>query len=300
MKIKPRIGALNISKVIFKTGVSLLLILAMVACSDDDDNGIKNLTPVDIVMIVDNSSDMTEEIQSLQDNIYASLAQKLEDASIDYRIILIGKYGILSDESVCIEVPLSGIVNCSNPPAVPINSTQFFHYSVEVSSTNSFCKILETLNTADEFNLAPNGWINWLRTNSVKFFLEFTTDGVNCFSGITYDDFNTAAGGTTAAEAFNTALMNLSPTHFGTSSNPNYRFFSILANPDNVSNNPALPYTVTDPITLSECPAAVNPGTGYQGLSILTNGVRFSLCQPNNYDLIFDAIGQEVINGASN
>ena len=299
MKIKPKIGILNVFKRKIKTGVYLLFALTIVGCSDDDNESNSSI-PVDIIIVVDNSGDMSNEIQGLQDNLNSGFAQILEAANLDYRIILISKYGMINDESVCIEAPLSGIADCTNPPSNPVNSTQFFHYSEEVSSTNSFCKILETLNAPDEHNLASNGWIGWLRSNSTKFFIEFSSDGVDCFSGVSFDDLNTSAGGAAVAEQFNIALTNLSPLHFGTQTDPNYRFYSLIGITDKDLNNPEVPYTSSDPITISECLTAASPGTGYQGICILTNGVRFSLCQPNNYDSIFNVMAQEVINVSSN
>ncbi len=284
---------------IFKASLYLLFLIALFSCSDDKDNDQKATTPVDIIVLVDNSADMSEEIQGLQDNLNANLAELLSDKNLDYRIILIGRYGLLNDESVCIEAPLSGISDCSNPPTVPINSDRFFHYSIEVNSNNSLCTILETLQAADEFNLASNGWINWLRTSARKVFIEITTDGVNCFSGELFDDANNELKGSQVANAFHTALVNLSPTQFGSQSNPNYRFFSLIGMPNKNANNPALPFTTFDPISLSKCATATNAGTGYQGLSILTDGFRFSVCQVNEYDLIFEAMANEIIDLSS-
>ncbi|NET30674.1 MAG: hypothetical protein F6K19_01550 [Cyanothece sp. SIO1E1] len=254
--------------------------------------------PVDIIIVIDNSSGMKPLIQGMQGNFNSILASRLEADSIDYRIILISKFGSANDGSVCIGTPLSK-TNCFAQSPILVNSDKFFHYSEKLSSTNSLCKILETLNVADEYNLAPNGWIDWLRTNSTKVFLEFSNEGVNCSSGERFNDSSTAAGGKVVADAFNLALTRLSPSHFGTSTNPNYRFYSFIANPDKDANNPEMPYSTSDPITLIKCNRAVNPGTGYQGLSILTNGLRFSLCQPDDYDVIFDAMAKEVINVAT-
>jgi len=297
MKVRANIGKQIVSKILFQTGVCLLFVLGVVGCNDD--NGSINLIPADIIIIVDNSGDMTDIIQGLQADINIDFAQVLEDVSLDYRIILIGKYGMLNDESVCIEAPLSGIGNCTNPPAQPVNSAKFFHYSVEINSTNSLCKILETFDAPDDFNLMPNGWMELLRVNSSKFFIEFSNDGVDCFSGVSFDDLNSDPGGTAAAAAFNAALTNLSPAHFGTPANPTYRFLSMTANPDKNAGNPAIPYSVSDPISTSECGLAAHAGTGYQGLSVLTNGVRYSLCLPDNYDIIFNAVAQQIINASS-
>jgi hypothetical protein len=51
-------------------------------------------------------------------------------------------------------------------------------------------------------------------------------------------------------------------------------------------------------MTTGECPTAADPGTGYQGLSVLTEGLRFPLCEPNYYDVVFNEIAAGVIAGA--
>ncbi len=285
------------AKFLFYSLVGCLLIGSFFACKKDDDSD--SYSPVDIIIVVDNSGDMKAEIQGLTENVYISLAKELEDKKIDYKIILIGKYGMIDNAEVCIESPLSGIANCSTPPFQPVNTVQFFHYSVEVSSTNSLCKILETLQQPDEYSLALNGWISLLRSNSSKSFIELSSDGVDCFSGIGYNDLNTIAGGTIVAQAFNAALINLSPDHFGTSSNPNYSFYSIIGIPDKDANDPGIPYSDTDAMISEECVGAVNPGTGYQGISRLTGGLRFSACEAANYELIFNELAQSIIDKAS-
>lgn len=257
--------------------------------------------PVDIIIIVDNSGSMTEEIKGAQDNINTNFAQIIENSGIDYRVILIADHGPLVDESVCIEAPLSGIPagGCTNPPQLPVNNPpKFFHYERTILSTDAWCKMFDYWNTPDINNFAPGGWQEWLRPDAFKAFIVITDDRVSCSTaaGVNYNDGNTVAGGVAAADKFDAALLALSPTHFGTPENRNYAWYSIVAMAyNNPISNPWLP---SDPITVAECPTAANPGTGYQALSVKTNVIRFPTCDATYYDTVFKAIADGVIAGS--
>ena len=56
----------------------------------------------------------------------------------------------------------------------------FFHYSVDIESTDSLCLILKTFDHADADNRAPNGWQDWLRPDSQKAFVVITDDSAHC------------------------------------------------------------------------------------------------------------------------
>lgn len=257
--------------------------------------------PVDIIIAIDNSGSMTNEIEGVQQNINQNFANIIEGSGLDYRVILIARHGKAAGaQSICVEAPLSGIAagGCATPPAQPVNNPpKFFHYSVEVTSHDSWCKMLQTFSTPDEFNLAPTGWKDWLRADSFKTFIEITDDGVQCsFNGKSYQDSNSVAAGTTTAAAFDADLLALSPAHFGNAAERNYRFYSIVAM---AYNSPATkPYEPTDPVITGECPTAADPGTGYQALSVLTGGLRFPLCDTTSYDVVFQSIADGVIKGA--
>ena len=257
--------------------------------------------PVDIIIAIDNSGSMTNEIVGVQQNINQNFANIIEGSGLDYRVILIARHGKAAGaQSICVEAPLSGIAagGCATPPAQPVNNPpKFFHYSVEVASHDSWCKMLQTFSTPDEFNLAPTGWKDWLRADSFKTFIEITDDGVQCsFNGKSYQDSNSAAAGATTAAAFDADLLALSPAHFGNAAERNYRFYSIVAM---AYNTPATkPYEPTDPVITGECPTAADPGTGYQALSVLTGGLRFPLCDTTSYDVVFQSIADGVIKGA--
>lgn len=257
--------------------------------------------PVDIIIVIDNSGSMTTEIQGVQQNINQNFASIIEKSGLDYRVIMLTRHGAAAGgQSVCVEAPLSGIPagGCAPPPAQPVNNPpRFFHYSVEIASRNSWCQILSTFDKPDEFKLAPTGWQTWLRPDAFKTFIEITDDGMGCsYGGKTYQDSNTAAGGTSAAALFDADLLARSPAHFGDAQQRNYQFYSIVAL---AFNTPATkPYAPTDPVLATTCPTAANPGTGHQALSVLTGALRFPLCDTTSYDVVFQAIADGVIKGA--
>lgn len=256
--------------------------------------------PVDIIFVIDNSGSMGGEIAAVQNNINVNFAQIIGASDIDYRVIMLAKHGNLSSESVCIEAPLSGIPigGCSTPPAQPVNTANFFHYSEEIASQNSLCKILETFTQADDLGFAPNGWSQWLRPDSFKMFVEITDDDVSCtFNGQNFNDGNSVAGGETVGRDFDVALRTMSPENFGpVDGERNYRWYSIVGMG---ANSPATaPWPPTAPINTNQCsPGSAGRGTGYQALSIMTESLRYPSCENASFDSIFLAIADGVISG---
>lgn len=239
------------------------------------------IVPVDIIFVIDNSGSMGGEILSVQSNINTNFAQIIGASGLDYRIIMLSRHGNASpDESVCIEQPLSGH-SCSPVPAQPTNSSTFFHYSVEISSHNSFSQILNTYNAPDEFNLAPNGWSEWLRPEAFKVFLEITDDDADM-----------------TATNFEGSLLALQPANFGDATAIRYVWHSIIGlNENNPTTDPWLP---TDPIQTGECnngSGSEGYGVDYQDLSISTGGLRFPICEFANFDVVFQAVAQGVVEG---
>lgn len=253
------------------------------ACANDEAVATVVSKPVDIIFVIDNSGSMTGEIVAVEDNINANFAQIIGNSGIDYRIIMVARHGNADpDESICIEMPLSGH-GCSPVPGAPVNTSNFYHYSVEIGSHDSFAKILSTYNAADEHGLAPNGWSEWLRPESFKFFLEFTDDS----SSMTVQDFETG-------------LFALSPSHFGSAAERNYIFHSVIGMAENTPATAA--WLPADPIQTGQCTAAngsQDAGPRYQELSILTGGLRFPLCEFGAFDVIFQAVANGVVDSVS-
>ena len=249
---------------------------------------------VDLVVVVDNSADMAGEAQSVAQNLNG-LAADLEAAMLDWRIVLISKFGTTGAD-LCIPPPLGGAV-CGGPS--PTNTTQFFHYSTSIGSNDSLCRVLETFDTADEFNLTPTGWQAWVRPAALKAFLFVTTDGVTCTTAHPVTQvltgLNDTADAPAAASFFWDALLTMSPAQFGTLQDPRMTAFGILGIVPKDMNDASVPYTGADLPVVAECPTANEPGTAYQILATNGDGWRFSICTPASYDSIFSAIAQHLV-----
>ncbi|MDC0682597.1 hypothetical protein [Sorangium atrum] len=277
--------------------------------------------PADIIFIIDNSGSMTDEINSVQRNINQNFASIIAASKIDYRVIMLSKHGSSDvEQSVCIEAPL-GSGSCSPVPQNPnTNPPHFYQYSLEIGSLDSLCLAIDTLNGAipPKGEATSPGWSQWLRTDSLKVFVEITDDGVNCTTrslgadkavfeegaDITLFDIDddepankNVAGGTKSAEAFDAALTAVAPELFGSKDARNYKFFSFVGIKENTP--PTAPWPPEAPATWEQCrPDSVDPGTTYQVLSVMTGGLRYPIQQHATYDAVFQAIADSVISGA--
>jgi hypothetical protein len=131
--------------------------------------------PVDIILVVTNTATMMDEIQALERTLDNSFAQVLAQGGVDYRIILLSGHGSsATDQSICVQSPLSGNGNCTSPAACPLNGPRFFHYSTAVRAHDSLSVILTTYNAPDPCGEAPQGWSQWLRPGAARVFIEVT------------------------------------------------------------------------------------------------------------------------------
>ena len=236
--------------------------------------------PVDIIMVIDNSGSMTEEIVGVQDNINANFGAILNDGGLDYRVVLLSRHGTASPgQSICITPPLSGNATCTPPAATPTNGPRFFHYNFEVSSVNAL-QLVTSRYTLPDLNGRPDGgYRNWLRPDAFKTIVVITDDD----SSIT-------------PAQFETALFALTPQHFGTPTAKNYRLHSIIGLP--YKDDAGTPYQPSEAVVSGRCPSGVNNGGNYQPLSRDTGGLRFPVCDPSKYNVVFQTIAQGVIAGA--
>jgi hypothetical protein len=253
------------------------------ACAQDSAQAVAINKPVDIIFVVDNSGSMTDEIVAIQNNINTQFAAIIGASGIDYRIIMIAEFGeAIPNESICISTPLSG--NTCGPAVAPIATPSFKHYSTAIGSTNSLRRIISSYSVADALGNNLLGWSEHLRADSYKVFVEFTDDN---------------EGGTSAAQ-FDTDLLALSPAHFGTAAERNYTFHSLIGVANKNAADPSIPYEPTDPVySGTKCSTGVNNGSTYQDLSILSGGLRFSLCEDGQYSTIFNAVAQGVVDSVS-
>jgi hypothetical protein len=240
-------------------------------------------TPVDIVVVLDNSGSMSDEAASVERNLSENFAVILNDAGIDYRLILISEHRSSQRQgtAVCIDSPLSGLAAC--PGEQPVFTDRFFHYSTEVGSRDSFDVLLETYSgqSADEYGLAPSGWSAWLRAGAQKVFLEISDDDAR-----------------RTVSSFLTELTTIAPEHFGSDAQrPNLIWHSIIGLAEKL--DPVEAHSPGEPVELEECTGnqndVFNPGEKYQELSRQTGGLRFPICQFSAYDTVFQAIADSVL-----
>jgi hypothetical protein len=284
---------------------------------------------MDIVVSIDNSGSMAGEIQAVQQRINDDFAQIIEGSGIDYRVIMVSRYGNVYSENtslpydgafaVCIGDPLGGS-DCptssgDTTPALVNDRARFFHHSTNIGSNNTWCQLTSSYSAAS--TSAANGWQEWLRPEAFKVFLAITDDSPRlntngdqgrCANGTNFSD--NLAG----AQNFDSALRALSSTQFGTADNRNYAWYSIVGMAGNSSTNPT-PLQPTDPVqslcckgdgSSVACPGGTPPdadgvraGTGYQELSIMTGGLRYPSCFNSNFDAMFNAVAQGVIERSS-
>jgi hypothetical protein len=303
--------------------------------------------PMDIIVAIDNSASMQGEIQAVQARINNDFAQIIGASGIDYRVIVVSRYGNVFSENfggggptdsayaICIGGPLSA-TNCPDgandtTPAVSNNPPRFYHHSTDIGSNNLWCRMLGSYDRSDPYPtarngwsaIAPSGWGVFLRPNTFKVFIGITDDSPNragidanrrC-DGMRGNDGLVGSNDQTGAANFDTAIRSLSPDHFGPLSGArNYAWYSIVGMQGNSATNPT-PLAPNDPVVTTCCNAAggqgtcggdrapagdgASPGQGYQYLSILTGALRYPSCYNSNFNAIFNAIAQGVIDRAT-
>jgi hypothetical protein len=247
--------------------------------------------PVDIILIIDNSGSMEDEIVGVENNINQNFAGILGGADIDYRVILIARHGeASSNQSICIEAPLSGLASCDPVPEAPVFGERFFQYNMKIDSNDTFDKVLGAYEPPystqyeDKSDVSLMGWHIYLREGARKVFVEITDDDPE---GMTW-------------QAFDTALLAKSPAQFGTAAARNYIWHSIVGLDEKPT--PTEAYLPADPLVSEMCGVAqdgelpvVTPGLPYQELSKLTGGLRFPICEWASYDAVFQRIATDVI-----
>jgi hypothetical protein len=317
------------------------------ACAVVTGEGTLVKKPMDIIIAIDNSASMQGEIQAVQARVNVDFAQIIAASGIDYRVIMVSRYGNVYDTnfdgggatdsaySICVGAPLSSLTCPANAmattPAVANNPPRFYHHSTDIGSNNMWCRMLGSYDVADPYPrarsgwspVAPNGWSAFLRPQAFKVFVGITDDSPNraeiqpnrrC-DNMRAGDGLPGSNDMTGAANFDSALRTLSPAQFGPLDGArNYVWYSIVGMAGNAMTNPT-PLTPADPVVTSCCTASggsttncggdtgpagdgAGPGEGYQHLSIMTGGLRYPSCYNSNFDAIFNAIAQGVIDRA--
>lgn len=254
--------------------------------------------PVDIIVVLDNSGSMSEEMGAAEQNINVNFATILDQAQADYRVILISRHrkgereGTDESEantSICVTTPLSGLATC--PADNPVFSDRFFQWGGKIESYNALNWMIDAYDQPPENSaaskLAPNGYGEWLRAGAKKVFVVMTDD----------DEANDDEETPLTVEAFLTGLTAKNPAAFGTAEAPAFDFHSIIGVKEKA--DPTAAYEPTEPLVTEMCEGngadIEATGATYQELSRLTGGLRFPLCQFPGYDAVFRAIAENVI-----
>jgi hypothetical protein len=253
--------------------------------------------PVDIILLLDNSGSMEDELEAVEANINVNFASVLNQRNVDYHLILISRHrqeprdeSEEASTSICVTTPLSGVESCDDAEQ-PLFTESFFQYSTKLESTDSFDVALDTYEQPfdsereEKFDQAPQGWSVWLRPLAKKVFLEMTDDNED----MPVDDF---IGG----------LVTMAPQHFGADpANPTFVFHSIIGLAEKPVATEA--YAPDEPVQPELCDGndneVTNAGESYQALSIRTGGLRFPLCQFSAYDVVFQRIADDVVQRAA-
>lgn len=248
---------------------------------------------VDIILVLDNSDSMANEIEEVENNINVNFGNILAASELDYRVILLSSHRTARREeettSICVAAPLSGVEDCDSASA-PIFTDQFFQYTVTPRGTNSLDILLDTFQPPfsdrgleDFYGQAPNGWAEWIREGARKVVLIMSdTDDVM------------------PTNAFLSQFTSLSPGDLGSEGAPLFAFHSIVGM--RPKSDPTDAYLPTEPVMGDQCGPDTGPdqlvtdaGESFQELSRRTGGLRFPLCEANGYDVVFQAIADEVV-----
>jgi hypothetical protein len=287
--------------------------------------------PVDVIFVIDNSSSMEGEIAQVQQRINEDFADIIQSSGVDYRVIMVSRYGDIdqsvgdSDVPICIGGSLGG-QDCTNPMGTPLqnNAPFFYHYSADIRSREPWCRLLEGFSNPDELSnegnrpwtsIAPNGWGEFLRPEARKAFVVITDDDSRCgvdapdynnyqsIGGrpfdVSFDDENSEGEGSASAVAFDNALLRLSPEQFGTAEDRNYVWHSIVGMAAN--DPPSAAWQPGAGVQTGTCQGgggSEGPGTGFQALSRLTGGLRYPSCRNDDFNAIFREIAGGVVAGA--
>jgi len=243
--------------------------------------------PVDIIVSIDNSGSMQDEIDAVESNINTQFANILQASGVDYRVILVSRHEKKGRQtSICVTAPLSANTACPPTPDLPAFTERFYQYSLKVDSLNSLVLLVDTFDATvpDEFGLAPMGWGAWLRPNASKVILEITDDNSTEMSAT---DF--------------VAKLTAKSAQFGSAAVPAFTFHSIIG----IGEKPQVtdPWQPSEPVQTSTCTGNAdtveNPGPVYQELSRATGGLRFPLCQFTAFDAVFQKIANDVVSHAA-
>lgn len=226
---------------------------AETACATAQVAAIKK--PVDIIMVIDQSGSMNEEIEQVKANINR-LGKYLDSTNLDYRLVMIAGLPGNGSLPVCVPPPLGGPSCQSKPP-------RFRAVNEHVESWDALKLVLQTYDSTDP----SKKWADFLRQDAIKVFIPVTDDDAT-------DVFLPRP----VAESFDAEILKRGKGTFGTRGARKYVFYPIIGVEKGSTNR---------------CSTAVNNGPVYLDLVKLTKGQAFSVCE-TDYAPVFAAIGKSI------
>lgn len=206
--------------------------------------------PVDIIIMVDQSGSMSEEIAKVKSNIN-KLSDFLKSTGFDYRVVMIARPGT-DAFGVCTPPPLGG-GTCGDNPPIYRRSNQ------EVQSTDALSLTLSTYDSTSDITK----WADNIRFDSTKVFVPIT------------DDNASKPTPTPVWQTFDAELLKRGAGTFGTADKRKYVFFPICGASE------------TDE-TVKCGTGMVNTGDQYIQLTKLTGGKWYPLCAADFGPLFLD------------
>lgn len=263
-------------------------------CAQSSAKAVVKKRPVDVILIVDNSSSMDGEINAIVERINVDFANILKDSAVDYRLILLSRHGAINhnsdndcdDHGICIQSPLAG--GACEPTKAPKLTERFKQYSVCIDSQDGLQKAMDSFNGSIKseyfdastqrvtLNDAPNGWSEWLREGAQRTFLMITDDRSQ-----------------RQTDEFTAWLYAQDARYFGSAEKPNWVFHSIVGLKENTPES--APYLPDVGTIGDKCSGSDSNGRVYQELSRASGGLRFPICKNENFDALFQAIASSVI-----
>jgi cysteine-rich repeat protein len=256
---------------------------------------------------------MNEEIAAIQDRINQDFADVLNRAGVDWQLILLSRHGKIGhrlndcdDNGICIggeltagELAPGQPIQPCDPLKAPADTAKFHHYSICIDSQDGLQKIAASFaspapgwsggfqesryyaKTWVNLKTAPDeGWSAWLRPGALRAFLMVSDD---------------SQAGATAPSSFQQWLYAQDPSFFGTPDSPNWVFHSIVGLAEKAG---ATPYTANEPLVTARCGSADRAGQPYQQLSRQSGGLRFPVCQHDNFDAVFQGVAKSVVDAS--
>lgn len=259
------------------------------ACASETGEATLRKRPMDVIVAIDNSESMAGEIQQVQARINGDFAAILDASQIDYRVILVSRYGNVfvqnydgggasdSAYAICIGAPLSTLTcpasSTDTTPALANNPNKFYQHSTDIGSNDLWCRLLDAYTHTDPYPnrrtnftpVAPDGWSAFVRPNAYKVFVAITDDSptrnatTGCSSLLSGNDEQAWA------QQFDSALRAKDPAQFETASGDrNYVWYSIVGFAGNAVTNPT-PLTPSDPVETRCCKGDGTVQTTCQG-----------------------------------